>query len=81
MALSAVFPQTWERKTRKPLAQKVQSQEVAPEAEAEKDPHLEDEQATEALPSSVVKVIAQVLEDAQAKGDPKADIVAMAERL
>ena len=72
------FPQTRERRTRKPLAQDAQPQEAAPAvdiaAEAESQPH--DEQPSESLPAPVVEAFAQALEDAQAAGEPIADIAA-----
>jgi len=77
------FPQTRERRTRKPLAQEAQPQEAAPEADvaAEVEPQPEEaqpqaEQPTEALPTSVAEAFAQALEDAQAAGEPVTDIVA-----
>ena len=72
------FPQTRERRTRKPLAQEAQPQEAAPAADiaAEAESQPQDEQATEALPTSVAEAFAQALEDAQAAGEPVADIAA-----
>jgi hypothetical protein len=72
------FPQTRERKTRKPLAQEAQPQEaaVAAEAELQQEPQPQDEQATEALPTSAAEAFAQALEDAQTAGEPVADIAA-----
>lgn len=72
------FPHTRERKTRKPLAQEAQTQEAAPTAEAEpqQEPQPQDEQAAEALPKSAAEAFAQVLEGAQAAGEPVADIAA-----
>ena len=76
------FPQTRERKTRKPLAQEAQPQAAAPaadvaaEAELQQEPQPQDEQAAEALPASVAEAFAQALEDAQAAGEPVADIAA-----
>ncbi len=72
------FPQTRERRTRKPLAQEAQSQEVAPAANeaAEAESQPQDEQATEALPVSVVEAFAQALENTQAAGESVADIAA-----
>ena len=72
------FPQTRERRTRKPSAQEAQPQEVAPAADmpAEAESQPQDEQATEALPKSVAEAFAQALEDAQAAGEPVADIAA-----
>ncbi len=60
------FPQTRERRMRKPLAQE------AVKAESQ----MQDEQPTEALPVTVVGAFAQTLEDVQAAGEPVADIVA-----
>lgn len=80
------FPQTRERRARKPLAKEAQPQEAAPatdvatdvaaEAETETGPQPQDEQATETLPLTVVEASVQALEDAQAAGDPVADITA-----
>ena len=72
------FPQTRERRTRKPLAQEAQPQEAAPATDvaAEAEPQPQDEQATEALPISAVEAFAQALEGAQAAGEPVADIAA-----
>ena len=72
------FPQSRERRTRKPLAQEAQPQEAAPAADiaAEAESQPQDEQATEALPTSVAEAFAQALEDAQAAGEPVADIAA-----
>ena len=74
------FPQTRERKTRKPLTQEAQPQEAAPatvvEGEMETGPQPLDELATEALPTSVAEAFAQALEDTQAAGEPVADIAA-----
>ena len=75
------FPQTRERKTRKPLAQETQPQEAAQDgdvaAEAETESQPQDEQATTALPTSVAEAFAQALEDAQAAGEPVAAIAAV----
>ncbi len=74
------FPQTRERKTRKPLTQEAQPQEAAPatvvEGEMETEPQPLDELATEEHPTSVAEAFAQALEDAQAAGEPVADIAA-----
>lgn len=80
--LPEVFPQIRGRRTRKPLAQETQPQEAAPEADvaAAEEPQQEaqpqDELATEALPTSVAEAFAQALEDAQASGEPVAEITA-----
>jgi hypothetical protein len=55
------FPQARERRTRKPLAQEAQPQA---------------EQPIEALSTSVMEAFAQALEDAQAAGEPVAEIAA-----
>lgn len=77
------FPQARERRTRKPLAQEAQPQEVEPAegmvAEAEPQPEEtqpQAEQPTEALPTSVMEEFVQALEDAQAAGEPVAEIAA-----
>ena len=75
------WPQARERRTRKPLAQEAQPQEAAPtesmaaEAEPQQEPATQDEQP-EGLPTSVAEAFAQALEDAQAAGEPVADIAA-----
>ena len=81
--LPEVFPQARERKTRKSFAQGTQPQETAPaegmakEAEPQPDEvQPQAEQPTEGLPSSVVEAFAQALEDAQAAGEPVAEIAA-----
>ena len=81
--LPEVFPQAKERKTRRPLAQKPQPQEAAPATDVatEVEPQQEEtqpqtEQAAEALPTSVMEAFALTLEDAQAAGEPVADIAA-----
>lgn len=70
------FPRERERKTRKPLAQEAQPQEATPDVAAEAEPQPQDEQVAEALPVSVTEAFAQALEDAQAAGEPVADIAA-----
>lgn len=72
------FPQTRERRTRKPSAQEAQPQEaaIAADMSTEAEPQPQDEQPTEALPASVVEAFVQALEDAQAAGEPVADIAA-----
>ena len=67
------FPQARERKTRQPMPQGTEPQEVAPAAdvaEAEMEPQPQDEQTTEALPTSTAEAFAQALEDTQAAGEP-----------
>lgn len=46
------------------------------ETEPQQEPQPQDEQATKALPASVAEAFAQALEDAQAAGEPVADIAA-----
>ena len=61
------------------MAQEAQLQEAEPAAEAEpqQEPRPRDEQeVAEALPISVTEAFAQALEDAQAAGEPVADIAA-----
>lgn len=74
------FPQTRERKTRKPLTQEAQPQEAVPatvvEGEMETEPQPLDQLATEALPVSVAEAFAQALKDAQVTGEPVAGIAA-----
>ncbi len=76
------FPQTRERRMRRPLAQEAQPQEAAPatdtaaEAEPQQEAQPQDEQAAEAIPASVAEAFAQALEDAQAAGEPVTDIAA-----
>ena len=79
--LPEVFPQTRERRTRKPLTQEAQPQEAASTEDmaAEPEPQPEKaqpqaEQPTEALPTSVVEAFEQALEDAYAAGEPVAKI-------
>ena len=67
------FPQARERRTRKSLAQEAQPQETEP-AEGVELQQL-GEQPNEALPASVAEELTQALEDAQAAGEPVADIV------
>ena len=75
------FPQARERRTRKPLPQEAQPQEAEPAegmaAEAKPQPEEtqpQAEQPTEALPTSVAEAFAQAMEDAQAAGEPVAEI-------
>jgi len=68
------FPQARERRTRKSLAQEAQPQETEP-AEGVELQQL-GEQPNEALPASVAEELTQALEDAQAAGEPVADIAA-----
>ena len=78
------FPQIRERRTRKPLDQEAQPQEEAPAAESapaaevepQQEPQPQDEQTAEAFPTSVAEAFAQALEDAQAAGEPVAEIAA-----
>ena len=77
------FPQARERKTQKPLAQEAQPQEAAPtesmavDADSQsEEAQPQSEQPTEALPTSVMEAFAQALEDAQAAGEPVAEIAA-----
>lgn len=66
------FPQTRERRTRKPLAQGTEQQDVAPAADAaaEAESQPQDELESEALPAETLEALAQALEDAQAAGEP-----------
>ncbi len=75
------WPQTRERRTRKPLAQEAQPQEAEPATDVEAAEPLQEsrpqgEQPTEGLPASAVEAFAQALEDAQPAGEPVADIAA-----
>ncbi|MEA4898516.1 MAG: hypothetical protein VB115_09750 [Christensenellaceae bacterium] len=78
--LPEVFPQARERRTRKPLPQEAQPQEAAPaeimvaEAEPQQEPVKQDDLPPEGLPASVMEAFAQALEDAQAAGEPVAEI-------
>ena len=77
------FPQTRERKTRKPLAQEEQPREaalaadMAAEVESNQEPQTQYEQAAEARPTSVVEAFIQGLENTQATGELVADIAAV----
>ena len=72
------FPQTRERKTRKPFAPKVQPQDAAPatevvmESEPQQESHPQDEQATEVFPTSMAEATTHALEDTKAAGEPVA---------
>ncbi len=72
------WPQARERRTRKATLRGTEPLDVKPVADvvAEAEAQPQDEQATEALPTSVVEAFAQALDDAQAAGEPVADIVA-----
>ena len=77
------WPQTRERKTRKPLTQEAQPQEeaepaadVAAKVEPLQESQPQGEQPPEGLPVSVIEVFAQALEDAQAAGEPVTDMAA-----
>jgi len=81
--LPEVFPQTRERRARKPLAQGAQPQEVAPAEDMATgmEAQPEETQAQDTLPpefmsASVVEAFTQALEDAQAAGEPVAEIAA-----
>ena len=63
------FPQTRERRTRKPLDPEAQPQATAAADEAE-DAAPQDAQLAEAIPTKTVKALVQALEDAQAAGTP-----------
>ena len=67
------FPQTRERRTRKPMPQGTEPRGTAPAVdvaaeEAESQP--QDEQESKALPAETLEALAQALADAQAAGEP-----------
>lgn len=65
------FPQTRERRTRKPLAQGTEPQVTKmDEAKAAEDAAPQEAYPAEALPAETVEALAQELEDAQAAGEP-----------
>ena len=80
--LPEVFPQARERRTRKRLPQEAQPQEATPAEDMAAGPEPQQESVTqdelppEIIPASVVEAFTQALEDAQAAGEPVAEIAA-----